>query len=148
MMRDRSTPGVWALLGALGATFGCGSHSGPAVSVMLVLDGAADVSDAAPPATTPARCCVLQVPDGSSAGNCTTLARNTLGVSEPCLQSHDGGGQYGLWTCGGADAAQTQCSDDGLSCQLGAPCTLQDVGCSGVVQVCVAQPDAGGRDGH
>lgn len=146
-MRNRSRRPAWTLLGALGAAIGCGGQSGPAVSVSLVLDGAADVSDVAPPVTPPARCCVLQVPDGSSAGNCTTLASTTLGVSEPCLQSQDGGGQYGLWTCG-ADAAQTQCTDDGLSCDLGAPCTLQDVGCGGIVQACNAPPDAGARDGH
>jgi hypothetical protein len=143
-MGNRSRPRAWTLLGALGAVLGCGGRSGPTTSV--ILDGAVDVPDVAAAPTHAGRCCALQVPDGSSAVNCTTLAAGTLGVSEPCLENHDGGGQYGLWTCG-ADASQTQCSDDGLSCDLGAPCTLVDVGCAGVVQDCGPQPDAGSRDG-
>jgi hypothetical protein len=51
------------------------------------------------------------------------------------------GGTYGRWTCGpGADAAQNQCDDNGLSCSVGEPCTLVDVGCPGVVEACAFTP--------
>jgi hypothetical protein len=135
-------------LAAILATGGACSQTSPVkVTVTLIeSDASADVSilsDGAQAEVGMARCCILQgvgAGDAAATDACSVLARNGLGVSEPCLGSNTGG-TYGLWTCGAdADASQLQCSDSGLSCNAGDPCTLVDVGCPGVVQACGSSP--------
>jgi hypothetical protein len=119
-----------------------------AILAAVLGDAAADVSDGAQAEVGMARCCVLATDAGVNLSDQCSLAAHgvtqpdaaALGLSEPCLGGNSGG-TYGLWTCGAeADASQIQCSDNGLSCSVGDPCTLVDVGCSGVVQACVFTP--------
>ena len=139
-----------ALVAVLALAGGCGQSS-PKVSVTLIeSEAGVDASDASDGSSAPnsmARCCALVVADTGDAGdaatskpadNCTVLARHTLGVVEPCL-SGDSGAGFGAWTCG-TESPQTLCGDNGLSCNLGDPCTLLDVGCPGVVQACTFTP--------
>jgi len=93
-------------------------------------DGPADV--------VAGRCCVLQPSDASSPLGGGLDNDATLGVSEPCLKQNSHG-TYGRWTCG-AGAEPQVCSNNGLSCGVGDPCTLVDVGCPGVVQTCESEP--------
>jgi hypothetical protein len=110
-------------------------------------DGAQGLSDGATAEVPAGRCCVLAVPDASATDNCSTLARHFLGVSEPCLPARDGGaGRYGQWTCGAA-TQEVQCTDEGLSCALGDPCTMPDIGCQGLVAACGGTADAGAPRG-
>jgi hypothetical protein len=146
---------ILALLGALALAGGCGQGSSAEVSVRLILTEAGAGSDASDGSSAPnsmGRCCSLAVPivDAGRTGdagdaaiskptdNCSVLARNTLGVVEPCL-SGDSGAGFGAWTCG-TESPQMLCGDNGLSCNLGDPCTLLDVGCPGVVQACTFTP--------
>ena len=131
-----------------------GCASSPAkLSVMLVQrEAGVDASDGPSAPNVMARCCALAVAsvDAGQAGdagdaaiseptdNCSVLARRTLGVVEPCL-SGDSGAGFGSWTCG-TGSPQTLCGDNGLSCNLGNPCTLLDVGCAGIVQACTFTP--------
>jgi hypothetical protein len=138
-----------ALAAILAAGEACSQSAPLKITVTLVLgDAAADVSDGAQAEVGMARCCVLATDAGVNLSDQCSLAAHgvtgpdaaALGLSEPCL-SGNSGGTYGLWTCGAeADASQIQCRDNGLSCSLGDPCTLVDVGCSGVVQACVFTP--------
>ncbi|HLK92520.1 MAG TPA: hypothetical protein VKZ18_21670 [Polyangia bacterium] len=142
-MRSQKTPGRWLAPIVLAGTllgFGCGGGNGVMISVKIIYSEAGTdgqgPSDGAAAEVPVGRCCVLAVPDASASDNCATLARHFLGVSEPCLPARDGGGSmYGQWTCGAA-ATAAQCTDDGLSCALGDPCTMPDVGCQGVVAAC------------
>ena len=149
---------ILALVAAMALADGCGSSS-PKISVRLIegeagVDAASgsDASDGASAPNSMGRCCALAVavPDAGEmrdAGdaamsqptdNCSVLARHTLGVVEPCLGGDSGAG-FGSWTCG-TDSPQLRCADNGLSCNVGAPCTLLDVGCPGVVQACTFTP--------
>jgi hypothetical protein len=124
----------------LALTDKCG-QGGSAVKVsvtLIVSDAGSDASDGATAEMAMARCCALQVADAGAAGSCLVLASNGLGVAEPCLGGNSGG-TYGLWTCG-TESPQMQCGDNGLSCNVGDPCTLVDVGCPGVVQACTFTP--------
>ena len=132
---------VLALVAVLALVGGCGSSG--KMSMTLLEGGAGAVSDGPSDKAVMARCCALPLMDAGSgdaaatlgaADNCSVLARNGLGVVEPCLSSNSGG-TYGLWTCGLA-SPQMQCGDNGLSCSVGGPCTLIDIGCPGVVQAC------------
>jgi hypothetical protein len=154
-MRSKKRRGRWfAPIVLAGALFvcGCGSGNGVKISVKIIYgdsgsDGAPGPSDGAAAEVRVGRCCVLAVPDASASDSCSTLVRRGFGVSEPCLPARDGGGgMYGQWTCGAA-TSPTQCTDDGLSCALGDPCTLSDIGCPGVVGVCGVPPDAGAPRG-
>ena len=144
-----------APLGALALASGCGQGPSAKISVTLIETEAGagvDASDGSSAPNSMARCCALAVavPDAGglrdagdaaiseSTDNCSVLARHTLGVVEPCL-SGDSGAGFGAWTCGTA-SPQTLCGDNGLSCNLGEPCTLLDVGCPGVVQPCTFIP--------
>jgi hypothetical protein len=135
------------LAGALLAGAGCGGN-GVNISVRIIYgeagtDGPQGPADGGAAEVRVGRCCVLAVPDASASDNCSTLARRGFGVSEPCLPARDGGGgTYGQWTCG-AGTSPAQCTDDGLSCTLGDPCAMPDLGCQGVVAACGAIPDAG-----
>jgi hypothetical protein len=138
-----------ALTAILATGASCGQPSPVKITVTLVQnDASADVSahsDGARAEVAMARCCFLQVADAggndaAATDSCSILARNGLGVTESCLSSNEGG-TYGLWTCGAnADASQLQCSDNGLSCGIGDPCMLVDIGCAGVVQACGLPP--------
>jgi hypothetical protein len=143
-----------ALVAALAFGGGCGQSSAPKIAVKVIEgDGAIDASDASDGPAVPnsmGRCCALAVAtvhasaDAGDASvplptdNCSVLARNTLGVVEPCL-SGDSGEGFGSWTCG-TESPQLLCGNNGLSCNLGDPCTLLDVGCPGVVQACTFTP--------
>ncbi len=149
---------ILALVAVLALAGGCGSSS-PKISVRLIESeagvdaaSASDASDGASAPNSMGRCCALAVvfPDAGGmrdAGdaaipqptdNCSVLARHTLGVVEPCSGADSGAG-FGSWTCG-TTSPQLQCADNGLSCHLGDPCTLLDVGCPGVVQACTVTP--------
>jgi len=137
-----------ALAAALALAVGCGQSSPAKISVTLLeSEAGVDASDDATPLSSVARCCTMVVGgvdagDASASGvsdNCSVLARHTLGVVEPCL-SRDSAAGYGSWTCG-AESPQVRCADNGLSCNVGDPCTLLDVGCTGVVQACTFTPD-------
>jgi predicted small lipoprotein YifL len=130
-----------ALLLALAA--GCGA-AGPK-SVLPPIDGAADGRDSSSDGPSDAaavvvgHCCVLQVTGAGPAGaSCGELQDATLGITEPCLTANSAG-TYGRWTCG-AGAEAPVCGNNGLSCGVGDPCTLVDVGCPGVVQTCNFKP--------
>ncbi len=137
--RRNGTTAAVALLLALVA--GCGQGSGFQVSVTLIQeDGASDFAglpDGPSDAAVVGHCCALQVTDASTA-SCGALADATLGVIEPCL-SENTKGTYGRWTCG-AGAEAPVCGQNGLSCGVGDPCTLVDVGCPGIVQTCDFKP--------
>jgi hypothetical protein len=141
------------LVAMLTLASGCGQSSPAKISVTLVQSEAGvDASDGSSAPNSMARCCALAVAnvDAGRTGdagdaaiseptdNCSVLARGTLGVIEPCLGGDSGAG-FGSWTCGTA-SPQTQCGDNGLSCNLGDSCTLLDVGCPGVVQACTFTP--------
>jgi hypothetical protein len=138
-----------ALAAILSTGEACSQPSAVKITVTLIeSDASADVpeiSDGRPAEMAMARCCVSQIADAgggdaAATDSCSILGRNGLGVSEPCLSSN-GGGTYGLWTCGAdAGASQLQCGDNGLSCSVGDPCTLVDVGCPGIVQPCAFTP--------
>lgn len=126
---------------------GCGQSSPAKISVTLIeSEAGVDASEDATALSSVAHCCAMVVAgadagDASASGasdNCSVLARHTLGVVEPCL-SRDSGAGFGSWTCG--TDLPAQCADNGLSCTLGDPCTLLDVGCPGVVQACTFTPD-------
>ena len=114
---------------------------------LIESEAGVDASDGATVPSSTARCCAMAVAaadagDAAASGasdNCSVLARHTLGVVEPCL-SRDAGAGFGAWTCG-TESPQVQCADNGLSCNVGDPCTLLDVGCPGVVQACTFTPD-------
>ena len=140
------------LAAMLALASGCGQTSPVKVSVTLIETEAgvdAPSEDGAAVPNAMGRCCAMAVPivDAGRTGdaamslptdNCSVLARHSLGVVEPC-SSADGGAGFGAWTCGtGSPAAR--CADNGLSCNLGDPCTLLDVGCPGVVQACTFAP--------
>lgn len=138
---------ILTLAAVLALAGGCGQSSPAKISVMLIeTEAGVDASDGSRPPNTMARCCAMagtsaDAGDASAAGasdNCSVLARHTLGVVEPCL-SRDSGAGFGSWTCG-TESPQLQCADNGLSCNLGDPCTLLDVGCPGVVQACTFTP--------
>jgi hypothetical protein len=146
---------ILALVGALALAGGCGAGSSATVTVTSIETEAGagvDASDGPSAPNSMGRCCALAVamPDAGRTGdagdaaiskptdNCSVLARNTLGVVEPCLSGASGGG-FGAWTCG-TESPQTMCGDNGLSCNLGDPCTLLDVTCPGVVQACTYTP--------
>jgi hypothetical protein len=142
---------ILALVGVLALAGGCGQSSPAKISVRLIEnEGGVDASDGASALNSMARCCGFAMADAGAmrdAGdaaislptdNCSVLARRSLGVVEPCL-SGDAGAGFGAWTCG-TDSPQTICTDNGLSCDLGDPCTLLDVGCPGVVQACTFTP--------
>jgi hypothetical protein len=144
---------ILALAAGLALAGGCGQGSSVKISVTLIeSEAGVDASDGSSAPNSMARCCALAVAglDAGRSGdagdaaiseptdNCSVLARHTLGVSEPCL-SGDSGAGFGSWTCGTA-SPQTLCGDNGLSCNLGDPCTLLDVGCPGIVQACTFTP--------
>ena len=142
---------ILALIAVLALAGGCGQGSSAQISVRLIeseagVDASDGASDGASAPNSMARCCALSVAsadagDASASGvpdNCLVLARHTLGVVEPCLGADSGAG-FGSWTCG-TDSPQLQCADNGLSCNLGDPCTLLDVGCPGIVQACTFTP--------
>jgi len=137
---------VLALVAVLSLVASCGS-SGKMSTTLLEGGAGADASDGPSDRAVMARCCALPLMDAGSgdaaatlgaADNCSVLAGNGFGVVEPCL-SVNSGGTYGLWTCGTA-SPQMQCADNGLSCSVGDPCTLVDIGCAGVVQACTFTP--------
>ena len=151
---------IVALAAVLALASGCGQSSPAKISVSLS-DAGIDASDGSSVPSSMGRCCVLPPVDAGTgdaaaalgaADNCSVIARNGFGVVEPCLSSNSGG-TYGLWTCGTA-SPQLQCGDNGLSCSVGDPCTLVDIGCPGVVQACTFNPytpppgvsDAGASD--
>jgi hypothetical protein len=141
-----------ALVAVLALAGGCGQSSPTKIAVTVIESeaGVDAASDAPSASNSMARCCALVVADAGGVGdagdaaiseptdNCSVLARHTLGVIEPCL-SGDSGAGFGAWTCG-TGSPQTLCGDNGLSCSLGDPCTLLDVGCPGVVQACTFTP--------
>ncbi len=146
---------ILALVAVLVLAGGCGQGSSANVSLTLIETEAGagvDASDGSSAPNSMARCCALAVAlpdaggmrDGGDAAiseptdNCSVLARRTLGAVEPCLLG-DGGAGFGAWTCGTA-SPQSWCANNGLSCNLGDPCTLLDVGCPGVVQACTFTP--------
>jgi hypothetical protein len=141
---------ILALVAVL-ALASCGQSSPAKISVMLIQSEAGiDASDGssaeAEAEAVMRRCCALRVADAAAGDaatsgatdSCSVLARNGIGVVEPCLNSNSGG-TYGLWTCGTA-SPQKQCGDNGLTCSIGDSCTLVDVGCPGVVQDCAFTP--------
>ncbi len=137
------------LAAMLAAAGGCGQTSPAKISVTLIEgEAGVDASDGPSAPNSMGRCCALAIAgpdagDASASGasdNCSVLARHTLGVVEPCLSGGGGGAGFGYWTCG-TESPQVQCADNGLSCNLGDPCTLLDVGCPGVVQACPFTPD-------
>jgi hypothetical protein len=138
---------ILALVAALALADGCSQSSSAKISVTLIeSEAGVDASDGSSVEVVMGRCCALQVADAAAgdaattgaADSCSVLARHGIGVVEPCLSSNSGG-TYGLWTCGAA-SPQMQCGDNGLTCSLGDPCTLVDVGCPGVVQDCTVTP--------
>ena len=146
---------ILALVAGLALAGGCGQTSSVKISVTLIeTETGVDASDGSSAPNSMARCCALTVASADAgrtgdAGdaaisqptdNCSVLARHTLGVVEPCA-SGDSGAGFGAWTCG-TESPQRQCGDNGLSCDLGDPCTLLDVGCPGVVQPCTFTPYA------
>jgi len=145
--RRRAMSAGLALLLALAA--GCGG-GGNGTSVKIVFgDGATDHAtadsaggdghiDAAPDVSTVGHCCALQIGDGSSALCGTLIMDAAPGLIEACLPQNSHG-SYGRWTCGPGGEPPT-CSNNGLSCGLGDPCTLVDVGCPGIVQTCELSP--------
>jgi hypothetical protein len=139
---------VLALVAVLALAGGCG-QSAPAKIAVTSIDGEAgvDASDGSSARSGMALCCALPPVDAGSgdaavtsgaADNCSVIARNGFGVVEPCLSSNSAG-TFGLWTCG-AGSPQMQCGNNGLSCTAGDPCTLVDIGCTGVVQACTFTP--------
>lgn len=77
-----------------------------------------------------AHCCSVPVPDG---GGSTCHAGNII---EPCW-NNNAAGDYARWTCSSQSGASVfSCSDNGRNCDIGAPCAMPDVGCSGVVEEC------------
>jgi hypothetical protein len=152
---SRDTPPVQrtirALFAVLALADGCGQSSSAKISVTFIqTEAGVDASDGSSAPNTMARCCALMVADAGGLGdagdaatskptdNCSVLTSNGFGVIEPCLTGNSGG-TYGSWTCG-RESPETQCGDNGLSCNLGDPCTLRDVGCAGVVQACTFTP--------
>ena len=138
---------ILALAAVLAFADGCGQSSSARISVTLIeSEAGVDASDGSRAPNSMARCCAMagtsaDAGDASAAGttdNCSVLARHTLGVIEPCW-SRDSGAGFGAWTCG-TDSPQPQCANNGLSCNVGDPCTLLDVGCPGVVQACTFTP--------
>jgi hypothetical protein len=95
-------------------------------------DRATDAAvDLTPEARPIAHCCRTPPPaDPDSLDKCDILGGDS-GVSEPCTPNNLGG--YGDWSCGG-----NMCSDNGRSCELGAPCELSpgSWGCHGTVVPC------------
>jgi hypothetical protein len=139
---------VLALVAVLELAGGCGS-SGKMSTTLLEGGAGADASDGPSDRAVMARCCALPLADAGfgdaaatlgAADSCSLLAGNGFGVVEPCLNGNSGG-TYGLWTCGTA-SPQMRCGDNGLSCSVGDPCTLVDIGCPGVVQACTFTPYA------
>lgn len=138
---------ILALVAVLALADGCGQSSPAKISVMLIeSEAGVDASDGSSAEAVMGRCCALQVADAAAgdaatsgaADSCSVLARNGIGVVEPCLNGNSGG-TYGLWTCG-TSSPQMQCRDSGLTCSIGDPCTLVDIGCPGVVQDCAFTP--------
>jgi hypothetical protein len=137
---------IVALAAVLALADGCGQSS-PAKIAVTLSEAGVDASDGASVPNSMGRCCALPPVDAGSgdaaatlgaADNCSVIARNGLGVVEACLSSNSAG-TYGLWTCG-TGSPQLQCGDNGLSCTVGDPCTLVDIGCPGVVQACTFNP--------
>lgn len=139
-IRRSGTIVALALLLALAA--GCGSGAGSKGPVQSI-DGAIDRADSSSDGPLDAggvvvgHCCVLQMTDASGA-SCNEVQDATLGISEPCLIENSSG-TYGRWTCG-AGAEAPVCGQNGLSCGVGDPCKLVDVGCPGIVQTCDFRP--------
>jgi hypothetical protein len=140
-----------ALTLSLALALGCGSSGGskpPAQTdgaVEHARDSAADghhdalASDAfSADAVIVGHCCALQLGDASTA-LCQALNVDAApGLVEGCLPQNTHG-FYGRWTCGvGGDPPV--CSNNGLNCAVGDPCTLVDVACPGVVQPCDFKP--------
>jgi hypothetical protein len=139
---------IVALAAVLVLAGACRQSPPAKISVTLIeSEAGVDASDGAPAPNSMARCCALAVAtmDGEDAAasgasdNCSVLARHTLGVVEPCLRGDSGAG-FGSWTCGTA-SPPAECAENGLSCNVGDPCTLLDVRCPGVVQACTFTPD-------
>lgn len=122
------------------------AHGDAAASEAVVRDAApeVEVNWGAPNA----RCCVLPTDAGVNLSDeCTLIAHGgadpdaaAIGHVEPCLGG-DGpdAASYGQWTCGAEGGAA--CNDNGLSCDMGSACQLEDVGntnggCWGTVQPC------------
>jgi hypothetical protein len=138
-----------ALAFSLALAVGCGSSGGPKPPVQPV-DGALDHVTAvdaavdghhdalAADAVIVGHCCVMQLGD-ASIPLCQALSMDAApGLAEACLPQNTHG-FYGRWTCGvGGDPPV--CSNNGLSCAVGDPCTLLDVACPGVVQLCDFKP--------
>jgi hypothetical protein len=145
--RRRATTAALVLLLALVA--GCGGGGGSGTSVRIIFgDGAADHgaadsaidghAEAGPDVSTAGHCCALELGDGSTV-LCAALDMDAApGLVEACLPQNSHGA-YGRWTCG-TGAEPPVCGNNGLSCGLGDPCTLVDVGCPGVVQSCDFKP--------
>ena len=146
---------ILALVAVLALAGGCGQSSPAKISVTLIeteTEAGVDASDGSSVPNSMARCCALAVARADAGGmrdsgdaaiseptdNCSVLARHTLGLVEPCLGGDSGAG-FGSWNCG-TESPQLRCADNGLSCDLGDPCTLLDVGCPGVVQACTFTP--------
>jgi hypothetical protein len=131
-----AAPLLWVALAA-----GCGAGGArPPQPIDGALDAASDGRpgavdpDAARDVSTVGHCCALELADGSSA-LCGDLEMDAApGLVEACLPQNSHG-TYGRWTCG-AGPEPPVCGDDGLSCGVGEPCTLVDVGCRGIVQTC------------
>jgi hypothetical protein len=102
----------------------------------------------------PARCCQILFPPSAGDGvDPWTAAKQDAGLAaascldradaghatEPCWDSNPAG-LYARWTCGSnatsSDPGAPWCSNDGLSCAVGDPCFLQDIGCPGTVIDC------------
>jgi hypothetical protein len=140
-IRRRGTTVALALLLALGAGCGSGGSKGPVQPVDGAVDGRDSSSDGPSDAAAVVvgHCCVLQTTDAATASaSCGELQDATLGITEPCL-TENSKGTYGRWTCG-AGAEAPVCGQNGLSCGVGDPCTLVDVGCPGIVQTCDFKP--------
>jgi hypothetical protein len=145
--RRRGTAVAPALLVALAV--GCGSSGQPIQPIDGAVDRASDGhtdaahtdaahTDAVADVSIAGHCCSLQLGDGSSP-LCGALNMDAApGLVEACLSANSHG-TYGRWTCG-TGAEPPVCSDNGLSCGLGEPCTLVDVGCPGIVQTCNFKP--------
>jgi hypothetical protein len=133
-----------ALVLSLALAAGCGSGGGSKIAVQpsdgqVAVDGPDSSSDGPSDAVVVVvgHCCTLQATDASAAG-CGGSGDASLGFIEPCLTVNSGG-TYGRWTCG-AGGEPPVCGNNGLSCAVGDPCTLVDIGCPGVVQLCDFKP--------
>jgi hypothetical protein len=110
-----------------------GAMLGDAASSGAMLDAADVLSpQAAPDASSASSHCCKQQP--ADAGLCALPSYESAPTVESCWSSN-AAGNFGRWSCSN-DAGGVLCSDNGRSCPVGSPCTLNDLGCAGVVVAC------------